>query len=370
MDHEGHPLDERKKRILRAVVDDYVSSCEPVGSKALLQRHALGVSSATVRNEMAELEALGYLEQPHTSAGRIPSDKGYRAYVDELLTLDMLSMERQERYTQGIASGVRELSSLIKNAAATLAEQTNYTSLLLSPRYGMSKLKQVKILMIEPGRALVVVVLSAGVVRDRLIRVPQQLNAAELQVIASAIESKLQGQKLEQISMVTVQDAGQTEQIPEQFLNQVLYEAYVAIKQAEQVDVYMEGAHRMLQHPEFSDVGKAHRFLDAIHQDGLVAGYFGELEDQKAPQKERPAYVVRIGQEIKLAGLEECSFVSSSYRVGKSVLGRIAVVGPRRMQYAKIISDIRFVKQTLARELQKMIGAGPKPLPEGEEQDA
>ena len=350
-----HPLDARKREILKAVVQDYVESCEPVGSNALLRRHQLGVSSATVRNDMAELEEMGYLEQPHTSAGRIPSDKGYRAYVDDILTLQEITPQEQELIQREMNDGIHELKSLIVRAADVLAEKTNFTSMVLTPTYSETRLKQVKILMIEPGKALVIVVLSAGVVRDRLIQVPYALSEDQLQELARTLEENLLGQKLSDITMVTMTDAGQVEEIPEALLNQVLFETYLSIKQAENIDVYMQGSHKLLQQPEFSDVKKAHRFLDTMNQNGLVAGYLSELdEESQANDEKAAAYTVRIGQEIALEGLEDCSFISTSYRLNENIVGKIAVVGPKRMLYSKIISDVSFINRTVNRTAQAM----------------
>ncbi len=173
-------LDERKRNILKAVVDDYIATAEPVGSKALVNRYHFNVSSATIRNEMAELEDQGYLEQPHTSAGRIPSDKGYRAYVDSLLQIEDLTAAEEEKIRVVMRNSLDELTGMIRRASTLLSEKTGYTSLALSPKLNHSHLQQIKMLMIEPGRALVVVVLSAGVVKDRLARVPEVLDAAQL----------------------------------------------------------------------------------------------------------------------------------------------------------------------------------------------
>lgn len=354
------PLTERKKSILRAIVQDYVESAEPVGSKALLTRHQLGISSATVRNEMAELEEEGYLEQPHTSSGRVPSDKGYRAYVDDMLTLREIPETDKQRLEEELEANVHEIQSLIRQAAGVLSEETELASLVLTPTYGSSTLRQIKILMIEPGRALVVVVLSAGIVRDRLIQVPGSLSQEQLREIAEAVEKHLSGRKLEDISLVTVTDAGQQEAIPDVLLNQVLFETYLSIKQAENIDVYLQGSHRLLEQPEFSDVKKAHRFLNTMNQNGLVAGYLSELQDDVRAEEGQPAYAVRIGQEIALEGMEDCSFVSSSYRIGHEIRGKIAVIGPKRMLYSKIISDVSFINQSLNRLIRRGLGGQMK----------
>jgi heat-inducible transcriptional repressor len=360
-------LNARKNLILKAVVDDYIGTAEPVGSKSLVNKYSFNVSPATIRNEMAELEELGYLEQPHTSAGRVPSDKGYRAYVDHLLQVEDLPQKEAEVIRSYLRENMDEVTQLIRRAASVLSEKTDYTSLVLSPQYRKSHLKQIKMLMIEPGRALVVVVLSAGVVKDRLVRIPEMLDAQQLMQVASAIEDGLSGMTLDDITLVTVAAAARHTPLPESLINQVMYEAYLSIKQADQLDLYLDGSHRLLAQPEFQDVRKAHDFLETLNRDKLVAGYMSELkEDQdishgdyekneelvnngthiKCHAADDPAYMVRIGQEILLDGLKECSFITTSYKIGDTVAGKIGVIGPKRMAYGKVISHINFVKMT------------------------
>lgn len=356
-------LDERKRQVLNAVVNDYVHLAEPVGSKALLSRHNLGVSSATIRNEMAELEEMGYLEQPHTSAGRVPSDKGYRAYVDSLVRVEDLSPQDRAFYKQAMTKNVSEIRDIIELAAGTLADSTQLTSLILTPTYGESELKQVRIMQIEPGKAVVVVVLSAGVVRDRLIHISDVISQDQLEQIARSVEMALSGQKLSEISLLAVTDAGQQEDIPESLLRQVLYETYIAIKQAENIDVYMKGSHQLLKQPEFSDPGKAHQVLDTISQNGLVAGYLTDLvadEIKDGRMDKQSAFAIRIGQEIALEGLEDCSFVTTTYRLGDEIKGKLAVVGPKRMEYSKIISKVDFINHALEEKYQELSSGGLK----------
>ncbi|MGI6333775.1 MAG: heat-inducible transcriptional repressor HrcA [Saccharofermentanales bacterium] len=329
------------------------------------------VSSATIRNEMAELEEQGYLEQPHTSAGRIPSDKGYRAYVDSLLQVEDLTAAEEEKIRVVMRDSLDELTGMIRTASTLLSEKTGYTSLALSPKLNHSHLQQIKMLMIEPGRALVVVVLSAGVVKDRLARVPEVLDASQLVQIAAAIEEGLSGMKLDDITLVTVATAARNIRLPENLLNQVMYEAYVAIKQADNLEVYMEGSHKLLSYPEFQDVHKAREYLDILNRDGIIAGYMTELKEQplmidgdaesgsdgqikRSPTRPQASYVVRIGQEIMLEGLTDCSFVTTTYKMGDVVAGRIGVIGPRRMAYGKVISNISFIKQILNEEIRRL----------------
>lgn len=368
-------LNARKNLILKAVVDDYIGTAEPVGSKSLVNKYSFNVSPATIRNEMAELEELGYLEQPHTSAGRVPSDKGYRAYVDHLLQVEDLPQKEAEVIRSYLRENMDEVTQLIRRAASVLSEKTDYTSLVLSPQYRKSHLKQIKMLMIEPGRALVVVVLSAGVVKDRLVRIPEMLDAQQLMQVASAIEDGLSGMTLDDITLVTVAAAARHTPLPDSLINQVMYEAYLSIKQADQLDLYLDGSHRLLAQPEFQDVRKAHDFLETLNRDKLVAGYMSELkEDQdiihgdyekneelvnngthiKCHAADDPAYMVRIGQEILLDGLKECSFITTSYKIGDTVAGKIGVIGPKRMAYGKVISHINFVKMTVNEQIRRL----------------
>lgn len=371
-------LTERKKHILRAIVDDYVLNAEPVGSKYLVDKYKLDISSATVRNEMSELEELGYLEKPHTSAGRVPSDKGYRAYIDLLLNLQPVSQTDQEKITGFFNEHMAEVTSLVRQSASVLSEQTDFPSLVISPRFSDTSLEQIKLLMIEPGKALVVVVLSPGIVKDRLIRISPEIQQEDLHLISKVIEQNLSGQKLDQITLIAVSAVAEDVPVPEALLNQVLFEAYVSIKQAENIDLHLEGTHKLLRHPEFQEFSKAQTFMDTLHQEGLVAGYLSEWDSMNSEleltktdseddaeilqtkinkhpySEENPSYMVRIGQEISLEGLEECSFITATYKITNKITGRIGIVGPKRMEYSKIISQINFINYTLDQQIMEL----------------
>ncbi len=376
-------MDDRKKQILKAIVDDYVETAEPVGSKSLVERHRLQYSSATIRHEMAELEEMGYLEKPHTSAGRMPSDKGYRAYVDNMLSLPEISPLEASKIKTFLINNLGEARKLIERAAEYLAGKTNYLSVALSPQYSDSSLEQIKILMIEPGRAIVVLVLTAGIVHDRLIRIPAMIDESQLESIGRAVERCLAGKKLDDITLVTISSAAEETDLPEAIVNQVLYEAYVAIKQTEKIEVFMDGKHRLLLHPEFRDVDRANRFYRAVREEHMVAGYMMGLRQEAeeglaedcdwdldclekggeaalALAGSRPSYMVRIGQEISLKGLEDMSFITTTYRIGSQISGQIGVIGPKRMQYGNIISQISFVNKALSEAAGHHYGRDPE----------
>ena len=347
-------LDNRKKQVLQAIVDDYVTTNEPVGSKTLIERHNFTVSSATLRNEMAELEKLGLLEKPHTSAGRIPSDKGYREYVDSLMHVDDLTQQERDDIASRINDSVSEVKDLLRNATMTLSENTGFVSLAMTPRLRGSYLTQLKILMIEPGKALVVVVLSAGVVKDKLVRIPNFLTQDQLAQISNEVEKSLSGKPLDEITLITLASSVKEAKIPDALLNQVLYEAYTAIKQADKLDVYLEGEHRMLSLPDFSELGRARDLLGTLSHDGMVAGYVNEIEADASAGGNDDSYMIRIGQEISLEGLEDCSFITTTYKMGDTISGNIGVIGPKRMEYSKVISQINFVRKTINDGIKKL----------------
>ena len=345
-------VNDRKMKVLQAIVDDYVTTNEPVGSKSLIERHNFPVSSATLRNDMAELERMGLIEKPHTSAGRIPSDRGYREYVDSLMTLDSLSDAERIEISGRIDESVGEVRDLLKNASAALSETTGYVSLVMTPKLAGSSLLQLKILMIEPGKALVVMVLSAGVVKDKVVRIPNFLTPDQLKEISDSVEKSLNGKPLDEITLVTLATSVKETKIPDSFLNQVLYETYTAIKQADRLDVYLDGEHNMLKLPDFSELSRARDLLGTLSHDGMVAGYVNEIEKENNGSSD--TYMIRIGQEIALEGLEDCSFITTTYKVGDSISGNIGVIGPKRMDYSKVISQIDFVRYKLNDVIKKL----------------
>jgi heat-inducible transcriptional repressor len=206
--------------------------------------------------------------------------------------------------------------------------------------------------MIEPGKALVVMVLSAGVVKDKVVRIPNFLSDEQIMKISGAIEKNLTGKPLDEITLVTVETAGKGTEVPEPLLKQVLYEAYAAIKQADELNIYLDGEHRILELPDFSSLGRARDLLGTLSDSGMVAGYVNEMENSREHSAD-DSFMIRIGQEITLEGLDDCSFITATYNLTDSVSGNIGVIGPKRMLYSKVISQIDFVKKKLNKEIQR-----------------
>lgn len=379
-------MKERKQQILKAIINDYIKHIEPVASKQLLKRHELPISSATIRNEMASLETEGYLEQLHTSSGRIPSDKAYRTYVEQWLEPRDLSLAEKHYIERQLNKEFSTLTEVIKEAADVLSFTTGYTTIAVSPSYANTSLRQIKLLMLEKGKALLLVVLEAGLVKDQILHIPQMLEEKDLFSIAEAIEKGLSGMKLDEITLVTVEKCAETIDIPDVFLHQVLAETYMAIKQAEHLDTYLSGTNNLWKHPEFTEIKKLGPVLDLLSREGFLAGYIKEqnalLANQSlsvplswtsedrlekwTPVPQETKFLVRIGQEIALEGMEDCSFVSTSVELAPNLYGNIALVGPKRMEYDKVLSGIQYVKKVLK---QKETRKEPWVLGSGEEKE-
>lgn len=354
-------LDQRKKDVLKAIVEDYIETAEPVASKTLVEKYQLPVSSATIRNTMSELELMGYLDKPHTSAGRIPSDLGYREYVEHLMSPKHIDKDYQLEITNTLNVHMDEMDNLLRSASWILSEGTGYTSLAVSPRLASSSVRQLKMLMIEPGKVLIVLVLSAGLVKDKIVRLPDILGPQELNHLAASIENRLDGLELKDITLVTVQTSLRDNPLPEGMLNQVAYEAYSAIKQADHLETFVDGVPNMFQHPEFKNVDQGAALLNLLRDQGMIVGLLENTEtttvqiddsghsNSKLIQGDSPVFMIRIGQEIQQAEFNNCSFVAATCRLPGQISGAIGVIGPKRMEYSRVISHIGFVRQTIQR---------------------
>ncbi len=343
-------LDDRKRRILQAIIDDYIDSAEPIGSRTVARKYELGLSSATIRNEMADLEEMGYLAQPHTSAGRIPSDKGYRLYVNELMKTKELTVEEADTIKRALEIRINEMSQLIRQASMIISKITKYTSMAMTPNMKKSSLKAVQVVPIQPGRALVIVVTNASIVRNSLIKIPDSMLPDHLIMISNALNNKLNGFTLEQINQKLIKEIEKELGIQNEILMPILNGVADCINQIDHSDVFLEGATNILNYPEFRDVMKAKEFLEVLDEKDLV---FNLLKDSA-----NDSVNVQIGGENKIREIKDCSLITATYSFGNLVLGTIGVIGPTRMEYAKVISSMEFLKKKMNQEIIKLIGDG------------
>ena len=345
-------LDERKQKILGAVVRDYVETVKPLGSEDLAQRHRWGIKSATIRNELAELSDLGLLRQPHTSAGRIPSDLGYRFYVDHLMALappDEAALPALEAEDRAL-----EMERLLRRTCALLTRTTSYTSVATPPRPADTHISQIFVTPAGDDRLLLVLILSTGQVENRLLcpAPPEAASAtpAELTAVANALSAALSGQALDTLPALIPS-------VPSEFSPslRVLYGTLIAAAQqmaqaaADDDSLYLEGASEILRQPEFKDVAKIESVLETLQR--------GTLLFQTLSRALLGADVtVVIGAENHVPAMTECSVVSASYYVGTRKRGTLGVVGPTRMNYDRAVPAVGFFSRTLSRTLTRLAG--------------
>lgn len=344
-------LDDRKKMILHAIIDDYISTAEPIGSRSVSKRHELGLSSATIRNEMSDLEEMGYLIQPHTSAGRIPSDKGYRFYVDQLmraceLTVDEINIMKTEMETK-----INELSQLLRQASATMSRFTKYTSMASTPESKSSVLKAVQVVPIEKGSSLVVVVTNAGIVKNTLIKIPETVSPEFIIRVSNIINEKLSGLTLEKINIVVIREIEILIGSPQEVLMPILNGVTECINQIDTSEVYLEGTTNILNHPEFKDVVKAREFLNMIDTKNVLS-----LIMRNINRYGEDGVNIKIGSENTIEEMRDCSVITATYSLGGMVFGTIGIIGPTRMEYARVLAAMNYVRKKINEEITKIAG--------------
>lgn len=343
-------LDDRKKRILRAIIDDYIDTAEPIGSRTIARKHELGLSSATIRNEMADLEEMGFLAQPHTSAGRVPSDKGYRIYVDSLMEVKDLPIEEIENIRKSLEIKINEMSQLIRQASIVMSKITKYTSLAITPQMKKSSLKALQVVPVEPGKALVLVVTNAGIVRNELVKIREQVTPDFLIKVSNIINEKLSGLSIEQINLRVIREIENELGSYKDVLSPILSGVADCINQIDNLEVFLDGTTNIFNYPEFRDIIKAKEFLDMLDEKELLFRLLSNTLDNAADIN------VQIGNENEIAEIKDCSLVTTTYCVGNVVIGSIGVIGPTRMEYGRVISSLNHIKQKINQEINKLIG--------------
>ena len=343
-------LDDRKRLILQAIIDDYINTAEPIGSRTIARKHELGLSSATIRNEMADLEEMGYLAQPHTSSGRVPSDKGYRMYVDQLMTVKELSLDEVETIRMAMETRINELSQLIRQASVVMSRFTRYTSMAITPQMKKSSLKALQVVPIENGKALVVVVTNAGIVRNQLVKLAVNVKPDVLISISNMLNDKLSGLSLEQIGEKIINDLEEETGVPKEILLPVLEGVAECINLIDNPEVYLDGTTNIFNYPEFRDVIKAREFMNIMDE---KANLFKLLADSM----EKGGITVRIGSENDITGIKDCSLVTTNYNLGDTFIGSIGIIGPTRMEYPRVVSSMNHIRKMINLEIIKLLGA-------------
>lgn len=326
-------LSERKQKILQAVIDEYIGTAEPVGSRAISKKNELGLSSATIRNEMADLEEMGYLLQPHTSAGRIPSDVGYRFYVNSLMRRYQMSVEAIEKMQMIMAERVSQLEMIIKKASLIASSLTEYTTVVTSPKLNSSVIKKIELVNLGFGNVMIVIITKTGVIKNQSIEINiDDEAAAALTVI---LNNRISGMTADELTFDKIKAIGDEIEgkfsIQPKVLISILNFVYEAIDSLDQTEVYVNNAKSILSYPEFSDVNKAREMLTFLENKDNLVKLIGSSKD---------GVDIKIGAENEFSELNNSSLVTVDYSMGNKVVGRIGVIGPKRMNYAKVVASL------------------------------
>lgn len=335
------PLEERKWRILRTIIDDYIVTATPVGSRAISKHPDIALSSATIRNEMSDLEEMGYLDQPHTSAGRIPSDKAYRLYVDQMMQTARLSDADMATVRQVINARIDQAGELIAQAAKLLSKLTNYPSAILAPSIAPSAIRHVQLVPVSDGRALAVIVSDAGVIHDAMMRIPTGFGAEELERYSRLLTNRLQGHSLGEAHAIL--EAGMDGELRQHrsFFDQVAdaiqRNANATVKRA----VALGGTANLFLHPEFNDLKSARSMLNVLETEEIMLKL---LESAKHSMQ----ISITIGSENTFDEMKGASIVTATYRIGTNPVGSFGVIGPTRMDYPRVVAVLDYVGRSLS----------------------
>ena len=345
-------LSERRKRILRTVVESYIATAEPIGSKAIAEQAGLTCSSATIRNELAALEKLGLLEQPHTSSGRIPTASGYRFYVNELMEQHKLSMQETQTINSQLHLKMQELDRVIDQAGRMVSQLTNYPAFAMTDRREKATITRFDLLMVDQNSFIIVVMTNLNVVKNKLVKLPVDVNEPQLQLLNTLLNTSFVGKTAEELNPELMRMAEKAAGNAYGLISLVVSFAMEVLEDAGRSSVHTAGANRILEHSEYQDVDKAHELLSYLDHDAELAQLPGAMGDSDTK--------ILIGPENVSDALKDTSVVMASYDIGEGMRGVIGVVGPTRMDYAKVTARLNYFAESLS----KMFGKGePEQLP-------
>ena len=332
-------MDERKFLILQAIIDDYITTAVPVGSRTISRKSGVGYSPATIRNEMSDLEELGYLDQPHTSAGRVPSYKAYRLYVDQLINVAKLPAEERERMNTYLSNRTDQVETLIRRAAAVISDATRYTSVIVSPQLSTLRIRNLQMVPVSDTLALLVIVTNAGIVKDTVIRVPEGISPDVLYELSRMLTEQLADKPIEAVRQLfaeLIKDMGEHRRL----LAEAMQVIEDKMSRTDYSDVVIGGGANMLSYPEYQDVGKAQNFLSVLEsrdklKQALATGNGMEV-------------TIKIGPENDVPELSDCSILTATYQAGGQSKGTLGIIGPTRMNYSRAISVLRYMGMALS----------------------
>lgn len=337
-------MNERKLRILEAIIQDYIQTGEPVGSRTISKKYDLGISSATIRNEMADLEDLGFIMQPHTSAGRIPSDKGYRLYVDGMMQRTNISPDVAKVIGNMIQQKITRIDDLVEETAKLIAMLTNCATIASTPPISQVCIKHLQLVPVDEQSVVCVIVTDTNSVKNQMINTPKALDANICMALTNILNESLKGSALSQISLDRIRLSIE-DKMKEygDIASSVLDAIANALKEKDMPNIFIRGANNILDFQEFSDKEKAREMFKLLEE----KPYLAKILDHNPPNE----ITIRIGEENTLTPMKDCSIVTTSYRIGDSTIGNIGIIGPTRMNYSEVVSVLEYVSHHITNML-------------------
>ena len=339
-------LNDRKIQILQAIINNYIETAEPVGSRTIAKKYNLGISSATIRNEMSDLEEMGFILQPHASSGRIPSDMGYRLYVDHLMQKKELG-EEEQRYLQSIISrDISQIDFLMEETAKALSVLTNYTTIISEPKGQRTRMKQIRLIPLDSASVLLVIATEGNFIKNHVIKMGCVPTEETIFDIGFCLNRLLQGCALREIDTLLV--ARMQEELWEyrELLPPILKAIETTMRSAEKVQLHMSGTKNILAFPEFADIQKAKSLFQALEEKDVLVTL---LEESKNNDLQ-----VLIGSENTVQSMQDCSVITATYKMGDNTRGTIGIVGPTRMDYSQVISVLNGMVQNIEKVLKNL----------------
>lgn len=333
-------LDDRKWKIFIAIIKTYLETGEPVGSRTISKYADLNLSSATIRNEMADLEEMGLIIQPHTSAGRIPSDQGYRMYVDYLM--EQKDKEVKEMQNMMIQKQDR-MESVLKQVVKILANNTNYATLISAPQYHRTKLKFIQLSIISETQLLAVVVAEGNIVKNKMLNFEHGLNNEMLLKLNILLNTALNGLAMEEINLGLITKLKEQAGIHSDVVSKVLDTVAETIQMDDEMEIYTSGATNIFKYPELSDSSRASELISAFEEKKELAN----LVTESMAQTSDIGIQVYIGNEAPIQNMKDCSVVTATYELGSGIRGTIGIIGPKRMDYEKVVDSLKTLKRQL-----------------------
>ena len=344
-------LNERKRKILNTIINEYISSAEPIGSRHISKHANLGLSSATIRNEMADLEEMGYLEQPHTSAGRIPSDKGYRFYVNELMGGYEATQQDIDILATAMAVKVGQLDKAIKQVSMLLSQMTNYTAFLMTPEMKHGAIKTIELIQIDQTSILIVLVTNEGIMKNKRVIIPKGVDAELIPEISSMLKSKLAGLSLDEIDVKKINDLKNAlGENGEMLFPIVEFISEIIDDIQKETEVYLSGVSNILSFPEYRDIDKAKKFIEFLDDKNSITKVISDSSDDNDDR----VVQIKIGKENDMDIMQNSSLVTANYRLGGRTVGKIGIIGPTRMNYSKVVANINQISKYLEKILNEL----------------